>query len=212
MRSFYWALSILISVCVLSPAQLEHFTSSRLCFEGVLRGRFVPRSWFDHVPAGTVLVGTRLFRTWSHYKKWCVPRTCSVLRTCSRWNCTENKWERPVCLYGSMGLFTKEWIMICRPKLMRNVTGFLPILEDKSRNLFVATPAKERSDRAGGGFGFMIWTIRLFMRQCCRIQKSEILLGNKIWKNGIHKAIKSSISQKGSFIFYNSENLKFYSI
>ena len=58
MRSFSWSLSMLISVCVLSPAQLEHvlnFTSSRLCFEGVLRGRFVPRSWFDHVPAGTVL-------------------------------------------------------------------------------------------------------------------------------------------------------------
>ena len=42
-----------------------------------LRGRFVPRTWFDSVPAGTVLAGTRLFRTCSDYKKWCVPRTCS---------------------------------------------------------------------------------------------------------------------------------------
>ena len=75
-----------------SPAQLEHvlgFTSFRLRFGGVLRGWFVPRTWFDCVPAGTVLAGTRLFRTRSDYKKWCVPRTCS------RWNCTENKCERP---------------------------------------------------------------------------------------------------------------------
>ena len=54
-----------------------------------LRGRFAPRTCFDRVPAGTVLAGTRLFRTPSDYKKWCVPRTCS------RWNCTENKCERP---------------------------------------------------------------------------------------------------------------------
>ena len=80
MRSFYRALSVLIAVCVLSPAQLEHvlgFTSFRLRFGGVLRRRFVPRTWFDRVPAGTVLAGTRLFRTRSDYKKWCVPRTCS---------------------------------------------------------------------------------------------------------------------------------------
>ena len=84
---------MLIAVCVLNPAHLEHvlgFTSFRFRFGGVLRGRFVPRTWFDRVPAGTVLPGTRLFRTRSDYKKWCVPRTCS------RWNCTENKCERPV--------------------------------------------------------------------------------------------------------------------
>ena len=82
---------MLIAVCVLSPAQLEHvlgFTSFRLRFGGVLRGWYVPRTWFDCVPAGTVLAGTQLFRTRSD-KKWCVPRTCS------RWNCTENKCERP---------------------------------------------------------------------------------------------------------------------
>ena len=57
---------MLIAVCVLSPAQLEHvlgFTSFRLRFRGVLRGRFVPRTWFERVPAGTVLVGTQLFRS-----------------------------------------------------------------------------------------------------------------------------------------------------
>ena len=83
---------MLIAVCVLSPAHLEHvlcFTSFRLRFGGVLRGRFVPRTCFDRVLAGTVLVGTRLFRTHSDFKKWCVPRTCS------RWNCTE-KCERLV--------------------------------------------------------------------------------------------------------------------
>ena len=83
---------MLIAVCMLSPAYLEHvlgFTAFRLRFGGVLRGRFVPRTWFDRVPAGTVLAGTRLFRTRSDYKKLCVPRTCS------RWNCTENKCERP---------------------------------------------------------------------------------------------------------------------
>ena len=71
---------MLTAVCVLSPAHLENvlgFISFRLRFGGVLRGRFVPRTWFDRVPAGTVLVGTRLFRTRSDYKKWCVPRTCS---------------------------------------------------------------------------------------------------------------------------------------
>ena len=41
------------------------------------KGAIVPRTWFDHVPAGTVLAGTILFRTRSDYKKWCVPRTCS---------------------------------------------------------------------------------------------------------------------------------------
>ena len=72
---------MLIAVSPLSPAQLEHvlgFTSFRHCFGGELRGRFVPRTWFDLVPAGTVVAGTRLFRTRSDYKKWCVPRT--------RWN------------------------------------------------------------------------------------------------------------------------------
>ena len=70
---------MLIAVCVLSPAHLEHVLGTRafrLRFGGVLRGRFVPRTWFDRVPAGTVLAGTRLFRTRSDYKKWCVPRTC----------------------------------------------------------------------------------------------------------------------------------------
>ena len=79
-RSFSRALSVLIAVCVLSPAHLEHvlgFTSFRLRFGGALRGRFIPRTWFDCVPAGTVLAGTRLFRTCSDNKKWCVPRTCS---------------------------------------------------------------------------------------------------------------------------------------
>ena len=80
MRSFHHALSVLIAVCMLSPAQLEHvlgFTSFRLCFGCVLRGQFVQRTWFDRVPAGTVLAGTRLFKTRSDYKKWCVPRSCS---------------------------------------------------------------------------------------------------------------------------------------
>ena len=74
------------------PRPLEHVlgtTAFRLRFGGVLRGWFVPRTWFDHVPAGTVLAGTVPARTRSDYKKWCVPRTCS------RWNCTENKCERP---------------------------------------------------------------------------------------------------------------------
>ena len=79
-RSFQCAFSMLIAVCVLIPAQLEHvlgFTSFRPRFGGILRGRFVPRTWFDRVPAGTVLARTRLFRTRSDFKKWCVPRTCS---------------------------------------------------------------------------------------------------------------------------------------
>ena len=72
--------SVLIAVCVLSPTHLEHcsrYTSVHTCFGCVLRGRFVPRTWFDHVLAGTVLAETILFRTRSDYKKWCVPRTCS---------------------------------------------------------------------------------------------------------------------------------------
>ena len=79
-RSFWGALSVLIAVCVLSPAHLERcsrYTSVHTCFGCVLRGRFVPRTWFDHVPAGTVLAGTILFRTRLDNKKWCVPRTCS---------------------------------------------------------------------------------------------------------------------------------------
>ena len=62
------------------PLPVEHVLGTiafRLRFGGVLRGRFVPRTWFDRVPAETVLAGTRLFRTRSDYKKWCVPRTCS---------------------------------------------------------------------------------------------------------------------------------------
>ena len=85
---------MLIAVCVLSPDHLEHvlgFTSFRLRFGGVLRGRFVPRTCFDRVPAGTVLAGTRLYRIRSDYKKWCVPRTCS--EKMFPWNCTENKCE-----------------------------------------------------------------------------------------------------------------------
>ena len=65
-RSFWCALSVLIAVCVLSPAHLEHcsgYMSVHTCFGCVLRGRFVPRTWFDDVPAGTVLAGTILFRT-----------------------------------------------------------------------------------------------------------------------------------------------------
>ena len=62
------------------PLPVEHVFGTiafRLRFGGVLRGRFVPRTWFDfdRVPAGTVLAGTRLFRTRSDYKKWCVPST-----------------------------------------------------------------------------------------------------------------------------------------
>ena len=53
------------------------------------RRRFVPRTWFDRVPAGTVLAGTRLFSTHSEYKKLCVPRTCSSQ------NRTKNICERP---------------------------------------------------------------------------------------------------------------------
>ena len=59
------------------PLPVEHVLGTiafRLRFGGVLRGRFVPRTWFDRV-----LAGTRLFRTCSDYKKWCVPRTCSEL-------------------------------------------------------------------------------------------------------------------------------------
>ena len=105
---------MLIVVCVLSPAQLEHdlsFTAFRLCFGGVLRGQFVQRTWFDRVPAGTVLAGTQLFRTCSDYKKWCVPRTY-IMRKCSRWNCTENKCEHPVCQSDSNSVFTHTKIII----------------------------------------------------------------------------------------------------
>ena len=67
-------------LCTTKPRPLEHVlgtTAFRLRFGGVLRGWFVPRTWFDHVPAGTVLAGTVPARTRSDYKKWCVPRTCS---------------------------------------------------------------------------------------------------------------------------------------
>ena len=47
-------------------------------FQRRTKGRFVQRSWFDRVPAGIVLAGTRLFKTRSDYKKWCVP-TCSLI-------------------------------------------------------------------------------------------------------------------------------------
>ena len=69
------------------PRPFEHVlgtTAFRLRFGGVLRGWFVPRTWFDHVPAGTVLVGTVPARTRSDYKKWCVPRTCSRAGTVPR--------------------------------------------------------------------------------------------------------------------------------
>ena len=62
------------------PRLLEHVLGTiafRLRFGCVLRGWFVPRTWFDQVPAGTVLAGTVPARTRSDYKKWCVPRTCS---------------------------------------------------------------------------------------------------------------------------------------
>ena len=62
------------------PRPLEHVLGTiafRLRLGGVLRGWFVPRTWFDHVPAGTVLAGTVPPRTRSDYKKCCVPRTCS---------------------------------------------------------------------------------------------------------------------------------------
>ena len=91
------------------PRPLEHVlgtTAFRLRFGGVLRGWFVPRTWFDHVPAGTVLAGTVPAKTRSDYKKWCVPRT-----TCSHWNCTENKCERPdYCGYhhDKMSIFANE--------------------------------------------------------------------------------------------------------
>ena len=102
LRSFWCALSMLIACLrALSPAHFpEHcsrYTSVHTCFGCVLRGRFVPRTWFDHVPAGTVLAGTILFRTRSDYKKWCVPRTCSKNMFPTA-NCTENKYERPESL------------------------------------------------------------------------------------------------------------------
>ena len=110
-RSFWCALSVLIAVCVLSPAHLEHcsrYTSVHTCFGCVLRGRFVPRTLFDHVPAGTVLAGTILFRIRSDYKY-------REHRTCSRWNCTENKYERPVWVSQvCMNLF----LLSCRPLCM----------------------------------------------------------------------------------------------
>ena len=60
------------------PLPVEHVLGTiafRLRFGGILRGRFVLRTWFDRVPAGTVLAGKRLFRARSDYRKWCVPRT-----------------------------------------------------------------------------------------------------------------------------------------
>ena len=70
-----------LQLCTKSRS-LEHVlgtTAFRLRFGGVLRGWFVPKTWFDHVPAGTVLAGTVPARTRSDYKKWYmyVPRTCS---------------------------------------------------------------------------------------------------------------------------------------
>ena len=135
LRSIHCAMCEVILTCTLcadsglraKPRPLRTcfgFTSFRLRFGGVLRGRFVPRTWFDRVPAGTVLTGTWLFRTRSDYKKWCVPRTCS------RWNCTENKCERPAkelrfikCWYSvidilivtasiSIYIFLKSWLFI----------------------------------------------------------------------------------------------------
>ena len=94
------------------PLPVEHVLGTiafRLRFAGVLRGRFVPRTWFDRVPAGTVLAGTQLFRTRSDYKKWCVPRTCS------RWNCTENKCERP------------DWFMLFELNLSHVTWAFVTI-------------------------------------------------------------------------------------
>ena len=108
-RSFWCALSVLIAVCVLSPAHLEHcsrYTSVHTCFGCVLRGRFVPRTWFDHVPAGTVLAGTILFSTpfrlqkmvctenmfREHVPAGTVPRTSmnarlKTLLNCLQWKC-----------------------------------------------------------------------------------------------------------------------------
>ena len=107
-RSFWCALSVLITVCVLSPAHLVHcsrYTSVHTCLGRVLRGRFVPRTWFDHVPAGTVLAGTILFSTsFILLEMVC---TENVPRTCSHWNCTENKYERPVHVSSTTSTFNQ---------------------------------------------------------------------------------------------------------
>ena len=69
MRSFWCGLFMLIAVCVLSPAQLEHvlgFTSFRIRFGWVLREQFVLRTWFNCVLTRTVLPGTQLFSTREH--------------------------------------------------------------------------------------------------------------------------------------------------
>ena len=47
-----------MTYCVYTAQHVLGFTSFRLRFGGVLRGRFVPRTRFDRVPAGTVLAGT----------------------------------------------------------------------------------------------------------------------------------------------------------
>ena len=116
---------MLIAVCVLSPAQLEHvlgFTSFRLRFGGVLRGWFVPRTWFDRVPAGTVLAGTRLFKTRSDYKKWCVPRTAgTVPRTSVNARLVYHCWQNP-----------RRWLLLhCLDD-----TGKLPALYSKAWSEF----------------------------------------------------------------------------
>ena len=79
MTHINWCLrrGLVVSVLVNKRRHVLGTIEFRLRFGGVLRGRFVPRTWFDRVPAGTVLAGTQLFRTRSDYKKWCVPRTCS---------------------------------------------------------------------------------------------------------------------------------------
>ena len=99
-RSFWCALSMLIAVCVLSPAHLEvrtlfsvhersylfwMCTKGAICSENMV---WPCSSWncssgeqFSLEPVQTTRNGV--------YRE-------HVPRTCSRWNCTENKYERPV--------------------------------------------------------------------------------------------------------------------
>ena len=77
----------------------------------VLRGQFVPRTWFDHVPAGTVLAEQFSLQPVQTTRNGVYRE--HVPRTCSRWNCTENKYERPVYLtiitdWGEKNIFLQE--------------------------------------------------------------------------------------------------------
>ena len=102
----------------------------------VLRGRFVPRTWFDRVPAGTVLAGTRLFRTRSDYKKWCVPRTCS------RWKLyREQVWMPGMTLENIQWLNreTSNYAHVCEESVVAWITwlhwhGFTDMIIGSAKN------------------------------------------------------------------------------